>query len=626
VDIDPGYRQAAARICELRQKGLLGKDDRGFLFTPDLAHYFAWFCPEEQAFFDFRLGIFQGAARSYLDVRHGLRGPVGRDIGDLGGSSAPDESAWQKLFRDGRYRINHVVVSHLDRDGQRAFQRMLPNWHQWSLVYTDGRTSILAWKDPQGRGESELFRTGRIDLEARAFGPEAERAPAEGPGRAPVRRDLSSQFLMTPAPQPLATSQAMFYREYFQNMTGRWQLTFLGFERLLTWHSAVAAAGVAPGSVTAVANLPWMTASPSLPFLNLHGSGPPASVLLTIRAARRALLENPDDAQAYRELAVGYGVLWQALEERWTVGRAPRVAMLRRIQQLAALQQALLLNPDAEEVHRALKTVYLALGYYDMALEHLNEEIEQTQRNGPVRTLEQIETLEEFRKRLEELEKVRKEVDSQVQRVRNDYELRAAREPLGVKAQLAMQRGLAKRALEVLRQADSAQMTAEEFSILVHLLLTTGQVDELLQGFGPNFKTMLGMEYDWFNVLLAAAAGNYNQAGKYLDEIIATLEKEAATFTLLQVQSQTFLGALRPQGLYALTTGAGDRVRNLATYRTLRGLLALEEGDTTTAARFFRLALQTGGEKSAAASEPFEFDGHQIALRYASLLRDAGTK
>src|SRR5262249_36256675 len=159
------------------------------------------------------------------------------------------------------------------------------------------------------------------------------------------------------------------------------------------------------------------------------------------------------------------------------------------------------------------------------------------------------------------------------------------------------ERGLAKRALEVLRQADSSQMTGPEFGLLVELLLTTGQIDELRQGFGTHFKSMLGPNYDRLSYMLAAADGNYELAATDLDELMAGVEKQATEFASRNLQMQMFQGTVNPNNLIGLLGGITEVSRQLGMYRTIRGMLALEQGDTPTAAKFFRLAIQTGGGK-----------------------------
>src|SRR5262249_27334214 len=154
-----------------------------------------------------------------------------------------------------------------------------------------------------------------------------------------------------------------------------------------------------------------------------------------------------------------------------------------------------------------------------------------------------------------------------------------------------------------------------------------GQIDILLQDFGPQFKSMLpGSEFDRFSYLLAAAAGNYDEAGKYLDELIRAAEKQAADFATRHFQAQLFQGSVTPSSMINMLGGVGEARRGLATYRTLRGMVALEQGDTTTAAKLFREALETSGGKATPDGGTFQFEGRAIALHYLPLLEQAGTK
>src|SRR5207248_3074958 len=51
--------------------------------------------------------------------------------------------------------------------------------------------------------------------------------------------------------------------------------------------------------------------------------GPPDALLVSIRAARRAVVENPDDAYAYRALARATHKLWMFQENRWAQSWPP---------------------------------------------------------------------------------------------------------------------------------------------------------------------------------------------------------------------------------------------------------------------------------------------------------------
>src|SRR6185437_9852025 len=99
----------------------------------------------------------------------------------------------------------------------------------------------------------------------------------------------------------------------------------------------------------------------------------PTLLLLTIRAARRTLAVNPDDANAYQLLGRAYHLLLA------TGGKEERVvplAILRHVQVVTALESALVLRPDLEVAHELLFHHYLEWGsfdrwgYFDLALEH----------------------------------------------------------------------------------------------------------------------------------------------------------------------------------------------------------------------------------------------------------------
>src|SRR5262249_29718796 len=118
----------------------------------------------------------------------------------------------------------------------------------------------------------------------------------------------------------------------------------------------------------------------------------------------------------------------------------------------------------------------------------------------------------------------------------------------------------------------------------------------------------------------------YAQAGKHVEDIIGGLEKQLTEFASRHFQAQLFQGTVNPNSLLGLMGGVAELTRQLAMYRTVRGMLAVAQGDTTTAAKFFRLALGTGGGKVTPDGGTFQFEGRQIALHYAALLESAGTK
>ena len=77
---------------------------------------------------------------------------------------------------------------------------------------------------------------------------------------------------------------------------------------------------------------------------------------------------------------------------------------------------------------------------------------------------------------------------------------------------------------------------------------------------------------------------------------------------------QTLQGALDPRMVFSLLSAS----RQMAEFRVLGGLLALEEGKTASAARYFRQALNSGGGDS------FDFPSRGVAFRYLQLIKEAG--
>jgi tetratricopeptide (TPR) repeat protein len=204
-----------------------------------------------------------------------------------------------------------------------------------------------------------------------------------------------------------------------------------------------------------------------------------------------------------------------------------------------------------------------------------------------------------------------------VTRQRNEYELSAANQPLITKVQLALGKGLGKRALDLLLEADPAQIAEAEAGLQLRLLLYTGRAHEVQDRIGEELKPVLGFDYEWDTILMDAALGNYAEAGAYLDQLIAGLEKANLESMLVQLRSQIFPFQRTLPGYLGGINNTVERVRQLADYRVLRGLLALEEGDIAQAERAFQRALDMGKD------EPFAFESRPIAVRYLQLIHDA---
>src|SRR5206468_3536099 len=95
----------------------------------------------------------------------------------------------------------------------------------------------------------------------------------------------------------------------------------------------------------------------------------PALPLLAVRAARRALAANPDDAAAWLRLAQAYRLVDRATWEGLPAPLPP-LAYLRHVQVTTALKQALALDPDSPDAHGLLADVFDRWGFLDLAHTH----------------------------------------------------------------------------------------------------------------------------------------------------------------------------------------------------------------------------------------------------------------
>src|SRR5262249_42605873 len=114
--------------------------------------------------------------------------------------------------------------------------------------------------------------------------------------------------------------------------------------------------------------------------LKYHGApGSHAVPILAVRACRRALLDDPNDAMAWFRLQLAYALLRQEHKERVGGARLALLQSVRQVQRMAALNHAILLDPDNDAAHLQLASLYEQMsgqgegGYRDLQLKHLSE-------------------------------------------------------------------------------------------------------------------------------------------------------------------------------------------------------------------------------------------------------------
>jgi len=624
VVADPSLHQAALKLSDLRRQGVLPEDAHGFNSNPEIANYCAWFCPEEKGFIDYRLGLFpETAASSYLEVRQALLRPPaqGRGLDVDAGAAAFD---WQRVLRD--RHINHVILSDPDTEAQlNAFGRLWFDQEQWTLLYADGRTTIFGWDDPERPARESPFRGHSLDLDQLAFGPHAVRGPVgvQEPPQVPeawyekALLDLD-RYWKGPGSRPLAVDQASMCRLYFQGVDMRMESLY---PRLRPLADALAVTSVPPSP-----GAPWVQVPVTAYLLRRIGDqdrlageavGPPAAPLLAIRYARQAIAENPDYAAGYVQLAQAYLYLSNYVEARWSP-QAVQLHEIRRLQAIAALRNALTLDPKLYKERNLLAQLYQQLGYLDLVVKEMQLVLEDVRAAGP----QSREDEKDFAKRIDNLEHGIENLDKEVENRRRDYELRAKNRDVRRQVDLAMKRGLAQQALDVLLEAEpplDADLVQQKFK----LLLSTGRLTEASE---PELR-----QTDFDNVLLDAALGAYDLADKPLERMIAHLRWASTEQFLGLDRAVTLQNGMELRRLAGITLNVGGLVGKQADMMVYRGLMALEQGDTAAATRYLQEVVDLAGSGSGAGGKAagdsrsdLNFVSRSVAVHYLELMRAAG--
>jgi hypothetical protein len=390
----------------------------------------------------------------------------------------------------------------------------------------------------------------------------------------------------------------------------------------------------------------------------------PALPLLAVRAARRAVAVNPEDANAWLRLGQAYLFLRNSTREHSSEGMLPPLNQLRHVQIVTALEQAVRLDPDLEAAHHELAFLYGERNYLDQSLEHRLEEVRLSRRAGR----RAGEPAEELTNRLEFLDKDAAKLVELVQDRRKKLASasRALQGDRVAEANTALKLGLARQAAnEILLQANPDLLGANGINLEMELLLSLGRVQEVREILsnkgvraskhglghydlaptrGPDGGALYAipyrwLSYEWLHVLEAAAAGDYAQAHGDLRAIRAevhanherlrqqqSVSEPRSLLLLLRLvaESPSFPSAFTAQALgqvfeerRALEAAEPALRAQQADLYVLEGLLALEQGDAAAARSAFTAAQEMCAQPPNAT---VPFAGEPIAAGYLSKL------
>jgi hypothetical protein len=658
VQPDGTLQRVAQTLHRWYQEKKLGDNDRGFPMHPGVVHYCAWFCPEEKGFLDSRFSLFRGVAGEYEEICRTLNPALDPE---RGGRSAGGGELYKAYFRD--RGITHIILY----DPSPALlmpaqSRLTLDPENWSLLHIDGQALLFGWK----RGNRMLpAGVPAFDADRLAFAPSGPPeewmippAPEGGPGREPRPADIWSRFENPVPPPSWETGAARALLRYFEDSMPR-----RGQERgarCAGWAAALVGLPAAPGSLENAGRvLAQLELAPLAPA-DLYQQ-PPAVPLLAVRAARRALAVNPDDADAYLALGQAYLMLRALTPERDVVGAFPLLGELRRMQIAVALESALRRNPNLRLAHEILVQLYGQSQFFDAALEHLRAQLRLTRRDGPAPG----ENAESFSRRLSQLETNTRELERQVVDRRNEFALQSQKlgaEPYR-KARMALSMGLPLRALDdILTQSQMVLLGGEGIRLQVELQLLLGRIDvarEQLhredwkanrQNLGIREIAVAGASgqalpyllpaYDWLLLCAEAADGGYEQAAAAFQTLFDDLTGTEAAAFVGQIQR---LGVRVVAAEVALSSdpnpwlsrrlvatqrlGLGEQLTRMSflvieqtDLQVLAGMLSLEQGATQIAEGSFEraIALNRLGTASAQGSAALP-----LAKAYLQIIRNA---
>jgi tetratricopeptide (TPR) repeat protein len=655
VQPDGSLRRVAETLHLWHEQHKLHDEDRGFPFHPSIVHYCAWFCPEERGFLDHRFTLFSAVAGEYETVCRSLNPALAPERG-----KSPAD--WRAILR--RHGITHLVL--YDPDLPRltpALRRLAVDERGETLLHLDGQALIVGWEDEGRRLPAGL---PAFDAERIAFAPSGGEdvrmlppAPRHGAPHGPRVADFWSHFGSPVPPPSWETDAAGVLIHYFEDRAPRQIQERI--TRSFGWAAALPGRPALSGGALDVPLRLGVYLDRMPPALDDLTQRSPAVPLLTVRAARRALADNPDDGTAYLYLGRAYLALAGLTAERRVLGSFQPLGRLRHIQVAVALENALRRNPDLEPAHEDLADLYGGRNFLDAALEHRREAVRLTRRAGPVGG----ESVEAFTRRLTQMETGTNELEREVSDRRNRFTLQA--QAMGSqpyrKAQLALRMGLARLALEdVLMQSPMVLLGGEGVALQLELQLMLGRVEPVREQLhDPDWqanKKNLGYldlnggdgslaapayrlpAYDWLLLCQAAAVGDYEGAdgaiqalregvgGQKVEDDLRRLHRDLPRAVALELGLEASRPSWLPRDLtrenrlllFDVLRALSFVVTEQADLHVLAGMLSLERGLPHSAQESFAKARELSRWSSGAGPSS---TGPILARDYLRLMQAA---
>jgi tetratricopeptide (TPR) repeat protein len=645
VERDESLARLAGRLEQWHAEGRLRPDRFALTFSPEVAHYLAWFGPSEKGFLDSRWPLFDPVADDFLTMRRCLLRPEG------------DGPAPQLGPLLDAHRLDRVILHDPDWDRTTAaFRCLLAGGDEWELVALEGNAAVFG-RRPAGEASPSWEP---LDWRRAAYHPDRDhRAPSE-PTRPPEPARLFDPFYRRRPERSPDRGEAALDLMYFDFRAGQTR------SRLVKGWVAAQACGLlaaGPGSEAAgtagtLAARLFLTPLPpsaeggprvadrfAAAYLAAQDQGPAEALLPAVRAARRALAANPDDARALLLLGEAYVRLARQTREAAWGSDLSALPQVRQAQIMTALEQAVLLRPDLDRGHDLLAQLYIQGGQLDYALDHLRARLriadDEVERRGPGAAAA-AERQPALRAAVEAMEGLVRRAEgvyaANIEGLSGDLNVLA-------RVRVAEGHGLTKKALEMLLASNPAKFGNAGTLEQLGLMLRAGRAYEVRDWLAPEYEEELGpAAYHSLRVQADAACGDYAGADRELAGMAEGLLRvavmpgepvEVRRAVALQVGGAVLARPAPGSGAAGLADSAYQRsewlrrldgpagmLRQQADVSVLRGLLALEAGDAAAARGHFAAALEVwdGGRPGAG----LDFLARPIAEHEMRRLDEAG--
>jgi tetratricopeptide (TPR) repeat protein len=639
---DPSLKRTAQILQALKKKG-----EGQNVFNSkslDLAHHMTWFAPDVKFGIDSRFALYAESVPQY--------GKVGKAL------AAQNPAEWQDYFV--KHKVDQVVVvSFIKRDNSFPLHWWL-EVDQWRQREGDNRAVIFSWAGRDQRWPADDDAAWNRE----AFGPvPADRRPPAAGVMTPQTPTPLALYLDGVKPTPIGVPEFLLLKKRYgfydlvRSQAGRHtgMIWMLGS---LTGVQALPEGGMTMAPAFAGMFEPWTILPP-------RDLGPPALPILMVRATRQAVAENPFDAQS--RMCLTDAIETRARQEdHWIGAFAPAKLRerMRQIQLVTNLYAVTQTQPDNFDSHRRLAEVFMREKMYDLALEHMQAAEKAMEAFKPANANDQKGMegmLKQHRAEVEGLDKlVRMRVakwkelsasmpvgglsggEVALQKAALAYlgEFEEVRGNQPVKAQL----GLGKKALDILLEIKPESLPAKvrlaDLQLRYQILLGMGRADIVMESLkNDDIRKSLPPDLYALNQLFAGAAlGDYDAVdeglavleknfkagsegsragaamaiGKYAPALLVTpqIGSASALAVAATLQANTPLRELNNLGM-----ALGSQHNELSNAITLRGIMALEAGNTEHARTLFQRAIDEAGDT-------YYFTERPIARRYLDLLNE----